>query len=101
MRRSAAEGAERAGEPARTQRVHSGMMATRPLVLGWLVSRASRLRFPKLFALTAALFVLDLLVPDPIPLADELLLGLATALLGSWRSRRAGEAAADPPSRAT
>lgn len=56
--------------------------------LGWLVARLARLRFPRLFALTAALFVLDLLVPDVIPFADELLFGLATALLGSWRRRK-------------
>ena len=57
-------------------------------LLGWLVSRAAQLRFPKLFLLTAALFALDLVVPDFIPFADELLLGLATALLASWRSRK-------------
>ncbi len=65
------------------------MMAARPMFLGWLVSRAAQLRFPKLFALTAGLFLLDLLVPDFIPFADELLLGLGTALLGSWRRRKA------------
>jgi hypothetical protein len=69
-------------------------MAARPLLLGWLVSRLAQLRFPRLFALTAALFVIDFVVPDVIPFADELLLGLATALLGSWRKRRAGP----PPS---
>ena len=53
-----------------------------------LLAFASRLRFPWLFALTAGLFLLDLLVPDAIPLVDELLLGLATLLLGSWRKRR-------------
>jgi hypothetical protein len=65
------------------------MMAARPLFVGWLLSRLARLRFPKLFALTAALFALDFLVPDVIPFADEMLLGLATALLGSWRKRQA------------
>jgi len=55
---------------------------------GLLLAFASRLRFPWLFALTAGLFLLDLLVPDVIPLVDELLLGLATLLLGSWRKRR-------------
>lgn len=64
------------------------MMATRPLLFGWLVSRVAQLRFPKLFALTAALFLIDFLVPDVLPFADEVLLGLATALLGSWRARR-------------
>jgi hypothetical protein len=47
---------------------------------------ASKLRFPKLFLLTAGLFVATLIVPDPIPLADEILLGLLTLLLGSLRT---------------
>jgi hypothetical protein len=64
-------------------------MAMRPMLLGWLVSRAAQLRFPRLFALTAVLFAVDFVVPDVIPLADEVLLGLATALLGSWRKRKA------------
>lgn len=64
------------------------MSSTRPLFLGWLVSRAATLRFPKLFALTAVLFVIDFFVPDIIPFADEVLLALATALLGSWRNRK-------------
>jgi hypothetical protein len=71
-------------------------MATRPLLLGWLVSRLAQLRFPRLFALTAALFVIDFVVPDVIPFADELLLGLATALLGSWRKHKAGTPPAPP-----
>lgn len=66
------------------------MMAARPLLFGWLLSRASQLRFPKLFALTAVLFAVDFVVPDVLPFADEILLGLATALLGSWRKRKAG-----------
>ena len=53
------------------------------LVLRW----AQRLRFPYLFALTALLFVLDLLVPDVIPFVDELLLGLLTLILASLRKR--------------
>lgn len=53
-----------------------------------LLAFASRLRFPWLFALTAGLFLLDLVVPDAIPLVDELLLGLGALLLGSWRKRR-------------
>jgi len=57
---------------------------------------ASRLRFPQLFFLTAGLFLLDLLIPDFIPLADELLLGLMTLLLGNLR-RHAEPAAEQPP----
>ena len=48
---------------------------------------AGRLRFPALFFLTAVLFVVNLAVPDPLPLIDEILLGLVTLLLGSWRGR--------------
>lgn len=56
--------------------------AARRQVLGQVVKR---LKFPQLFALTATLFVLDLLIPDLIPFADEILLGLATALFALWR----------------
>jgi len=55
---------------------------TLPL-LGWL----RRLSYPRLFVLTALLFVLNLLVPDPLPFVDELLLGLV-ALLLAGRKRR-------------
>ena len=46
---------------------------------------AARLKFPTLFKLTLALFVVDLLVPDFIPFIDEILFGLATLLLANWR----------------
>lgn len=52
---------------------------------------AGRLRFPALFMLTAALFVVNLVVPDPIPFIDEILLGLATLMLGTWRDRNDDE----------
>jgi len=46
-----------------------------------------RLRFPQLFAILAGLLVLDLLLPDPIPLVDELTLAVLTFVIGSWRKR--------------
>jgi hypothetical protein len=52
-----------------------------------LMQYASRLRFPKLLALTAAVFILDLIFPDVIPFADEILLGLMTLLLGTLKKR--------------
>lgn len=57
--------------------------------IGALVVRyASRLRFPYLFLVTAILFMGDLILPDLVPFADEILLGLLTALFGTWRRRR-------------
>ena len=47
-----------------------------------------KLGYPRLFLLTAVLYVLDMLVPDVIPFADELLLGLATLLLANWKKRK-------------
>jgi hypothetical protein len=35
------------------------------------------------------LFVADVIVPDFIPFADELLLGLGTLLLANWKQRKA------------
>jgi len=49
---------------------------------------AGRLKAPWLFAAVAALFVADLVLPDPIPFVDEVMLALLTFLLGTWRTRR-------------
>jgi hypothetical protein len=53
-----------------------------------LMTWASRLQFPKLLLLTAALFTVDLLFPDFIPFIDEILLGLTTIVLASIKKRR-------------
>ncbi len=63
-------------------------------IIGILVQFAGRLRFPTLFFITAAVFVVDVLVPDIVPFADELILGLATVLLGSLRKRLGDKPAA-------
>jgi len=52
-----------------------------------LIQYASQLRFPKLLALTAVVFVIDLIFPDVIPFADEILLGLITLLLAVLKKR--------------
>jgi hypothetical protein len=49
---------------------------------------AGRMRYPQLFLLALFLFLLDVLIPDLIPFIDEILLGFATVLLGSWRTRK-------------
>lgn len=58
-----------------------------PLALP-LLAFARRLRFPWLFAITATLLVIDLLVPDPLPLIDEIAFGLLTVLFAQWRQRK-------------
>ncbi len=47
------------------------------------------LRFPGLFALLAAVTLLDILIPDLIPFVDEIILTLLTALFALWKDRRA------------
>jgi lauroyl/myristoyl acyltransferase len=56
-------------------------------LLAPLIAFARRLRYPTLFKITAALFALTLVVPDPLPFVDELLLGLGTLLLATWKNR--------------
>jgi hypothetical protein len=34
------------------------------------------------------LFVVDLLIPDPIPFIDEIMLGLTTLTMARWKRRR-------------
>jgi hypothetical protein len=52
---------------------------------GPVIGYMSRLRFPTLFKITVGLFVLNLLIPDPIPFLDEIVMALATLVLASWR----------------
>ncbi|WP_028917651.1 DUF6116 family protein [Pseudoxanthomonas sp. J35] len=58
-----------------------------PLLLP-LLQWARGLRFPTLFAFTAATFLVNLVLPDPLPFVDELAFGLATLLLANWKRRK-------------
>ena len=62
-------------------------LLTRGGIAGIVVGWAARLRFPYLFLITAVLFVLNLFIPDVLPLADELIMGLVTVLLASLRKK--------------
>jgi hypothetical protein len=54
-----------------------------------LVERiAPRMRHPHLFLILLVLFVLDLFLPDPVPLVDEALLGVLTTVVGLLRKRQ-------------
>lgn len=51
-----------------------------------LVGRAlSRLRFPQLFLVLLVLFVLSVLMPDPLPLVDEAILAVLTLMVSQWK----------------
>ena len=54
---------------------------------GMLVQWASRLRFPYLFLLTAVMLGLNLFIPDAIPLADEIVMGLVAMLLANLKKK--------------
>ena len=49
------------------------------------------IRYPWLFAILAGLFAIDLVVPDPIPFLDEIVLAVLTFLAASWRTRQDDE----------
>jgi hypothetical protein len=46
------------------------------------------LRFPGLFAVLAAVTLLDILIPDFIPFLDEIVLAILTMIFGLWKERR-------------
>lgn len=66
----------------------------RALIIPAITKFLGGLRFRNLFLITAALFAVNLVVPDVIPFADELLLGLATLVLARWKERKAPQAEA-------
>ena len=56
-------------------------------VAGVFLRWASRLRFPYIFLLMSGLFIINLFIPDVIPLVDEIIMGLAAVLLASLRKK--------------
>jgi len=56
-------------------------------VAGVFLRWASRLRFPYIFLLMSGLFVINLFIPDVIPLVDEIIMGLAAVLLANLRKK--------------
>ncbi|KRG66031.1 membrane protein [Stenotrophomonas humi] len=56
---------------------------------------ARKLRYPTLFKITAALFAISMLLPDPLPFLDEILFGLSTVLLANWKRRK--DPVGEPP----
>lgn len=60
----------------------------RAAVPGALLRWGAKLRFPYLFLLTAVLFVFDLAIPDIVPFADEIIIGLTTLILANLKKER-------------
>lgn len=54
-------------------------------LLAWM----GRLKHPTLFKLVLGLFALSVLLPDPLPLVDEMLLAGASLWLARWKRQRA------------
>lgn len=68
----------------------SRVALVRTPLIGALLAFLGRLRFPVLFAITATAFLVDVVLPDVIPFADEVLLGLGALLLARWKKGRGG-----------
>jgi hypothetical protein len=50
-----------------------------------------RMRYPYLFLILGGLFLVDLLVPDPVPLVDEILLAVLTFIAATFTTRKEAE----------
>lgn len=66
-------------------------------VAGVFLRWASRLRFPYIFLLLSGLFILNIFIPDVIPMVDEIIMGLAAVLLGSLRKKPEEEKSGELP----
>jgi hypothetical protein len=60
-----------------------------PSPLTTLVNRLlPGMRYPYLFLILGALFMVDLVVPDPIPLVDEILLAVLAFIAATFTTRQ-------------
>ena len=51
----------------------------------------NRLRYKNLFIFIAVLLILDLLLPDMIPMLDEIILGVLTVILGNMKKKTSND----------
>jgi Family of unknown function (DUF6116) len=58
---------------------------------GAVIRWSLNLRFPYLVLLLAVLFVLNLFIPDVVPFADEIIMGLVTAIMASLKKKPEAE----------
>lgn len=57
-------------------------------LIAMFLAFANKLKFRNLFLIITGLFVIDLIVPDFIPLIDEIILGLLAIMLANWKKER-------------
>jgi len=62
---------------------------------GPIMGYASRLRFPTLFFITLGLWAVNMIIPDPLPFIDEIVMGLLTLMLATWKKGK--QAAPEAP----
>ena len=67
-------------------------------IFGYFFIRADQSRIEVTLVRGLVLFIVDLMVPDFIPFADEILLGLATVILGNWKQRKKRKSEKSKPS---
>ena len=58
---------------------------------GLFLAFANQLKFRNLFFIIIGLFLVDLVIPDFIPLIDEIILGLLAIILANWKKERKQE----------
>lgn len=91
--------AEPPGAPTQVRARGRRCYDARVMILSGIRRFLERRRFPTLMLIGAALFVLNVIIPDPFPFIDEILLLIATLLIGSfrdWRTERRSDGDRDP-----
>ena len=58
---------------------------------GPLMDFVNRLRFKNLFILITVLLIIDILIPDMIPMLDEIILGIIAVILGNLKKKTTGD----------
>ncbi len=61
------------------------------VLIATFLAFANKLKFKNLFLIVISLFVVDLFIPDFIPLIDEIILGLLAIILANWKDERRQE----------
>jgi uncharacterized protein DUF6116 len=61
------------------------------VLIASFLAYANKLKFKNLFLIVIGLFIVDLFIPDFIPLIDEIILGLLAIILANWKDERKKE----------